>query len=156
MIQVKIINCEAAESEEDCHNKERILTLSIYNNWQDSISKEELDKQYIINYVKVQEHIQKQIVEGKKIKNFSFPRMASDNVKTSSRYYVTDKLYVHELFVKMAQKTKSTEELITALNEVRLLASNILEVDKNNEKQNKIKENIDRLMNYVLEGEYKI
>ena len=82
--------------------------------------------------------------------------MASDNVKTSSRYYVTDKLYVHELFVKMAQKTKSTEELITALNEVKLLASNILEVDKNNEKQNKIKENIDRLMNYVLEGEYQI
>ena len=81
--------------------------------------------------------------------------MDGDNVKTSSRHYATDKLYVHELFVKMAQKTKSTEELITALNEVKVLASNILEVDKNNEKQTKIKENIDRLMNYVLKGEYK-
>ena len=121
-----------------------IFSFSIYDKWNDN-EKTAMDAQCDMSYIKLLAYIQKQIIEGKKSRSIHLRDSQENDTKAAGRYSV-DKIFVYEELIKLVQVKPNEEEFMAALQELQVLADNILKVDEGNKKQMQLKQSIHKII----------
>ena len=143
VIKVKIKN-NKANDDDDENIRERVFLRSIYYCWPDPT---ELNKQCDGARVKLIEHLQKQIIEGKKNRSFFIYKGKNENSSIHKSKYVMDKVYAHEDLVKLWQSTGNIDTFKEKLVELKSITE-ILIKEFESDKQKKLISAI----NLLLEG----
>ena len=136
--------------------KERVFFYSLYSEWQSIDGAQgKLDKMCNIAYIELLEHLQRQLIDGKKNRNLSFVRKREDKISGNRAVQRgMDKAFAHEEIVKLKQVIKDEKEFFEKLEEVKKLAESILKINNDDQKQINLKKTIEILME-LREGNHE-